>query len=43
MKVSKRWFVIVDDARARLVERDQEGRFRTVSSFGGNEHAYAKP
>ncbi|MFN2246187.1 MAG: host attachment protein [Candidatus Promineifilaceae bacterium] len=33
MKVSKRWFVIVDGARARFVERDQEGRFRTVSSF----------
>jgi protein required for attachment to host cells len=33
MKVSKRWFVIVDGARARFVERDEEGRFRTVSSF----------
>ena len=33
MKVSKRWFVIVDGARARFVERDEKGRFRTVSSF----------
>jgi len=33
MKASKRWFVIVDGARARFVERDEEGHFRTVSSF----------
>jgi len=33
MKVFKRWFVIVDGGRARFVERDEEGRFRTVSSF----------
>jgi len=33
MKAPKLWFVIADSGRARFVERDQEGRFRTVSSF----------
>ena len=33
MKVPKLWFVVVDGGRARFVERDQQGRFRTVSSF----------
>ncbi|MDJ0514172.1 MAG: host attachment protein [Methyloceanibacter sp.] len=33
MRVTKRWVVIVDGGRARFVERDQQGRFRTISSF----------
>lgn len=33
MKTPKLLFVIADGGRARFVERDSEGRFRTVSSF----------
>lgn len=33
MKKAKQWFVIADGGRARFVERDEAGAFRTVSSF----------
>ncbi len=33
MKVTKRWIVIVDGGCARFIERDEQGRFRTVSSL----------
>jgi hypothetical protein len=29
----RRWYVIADGGRARFVERDEEGAFRTLSSF----------
>lgn len=37
MKVSKLWFVIADGARARFVERDEDGAFRTIASFVSTE------
>jgi protein required for attachment to host cells len=33
MKKAKIWYVIADGGRARFVERDENGAFRTVSSF----------
>jgi len=33
MKKAKVWYVIADGGRARFVERDENGAFRTVSSF----------
>src|SRR5512134_1304744 len=42
MKKAKVWYVIADGGRARFVERDERGAFRTVSSFGSTElHAKA--
>ena len=37
MKKSKLWYVIADGGRARFVERDEEGAFRTLSSFVSTE------
>src|SRR5262245_54447334 len=34
---SKVWYVIADGGRARFVERDDKGAFRTVSSFVSTE------
>lgn len=33
MKNSKLWYAIADGGRARFVERDENGAFRTVASF----------
>jgi protein required for attachment to host cells len=33
MKKAKLWYVIADGGRARFVERDDNGAFRTTSSF----------
>ena len=42
MKKAKIWYVIADGGRARFVERDERGAFRTVSSFVSTElHAKA--
>jgi protein required for attachment to host cells len=42
MKTAKIWYVIADGGRARFVERDERGAFRTVSSFVSTElHAKA--
>jgi protein required for attachment to host cells len=42
MKKAKVWYVIADGGRARFVERDERGAFRTVSSFVSTElHAKA--
>lgn len=37
MKKAKLWYVIADGGRARFVERDEAGIFRTVSSFVSTE------
>jgi protein required for attachment to host cells len=37
MKKAKVWYVIADGGRARFVERDERGAFRTVSSFVSTE------
>ena len=37
MKTSKMWYVIADGGRARFVERDVRGAFRTISSFVSTE------
>ena len=37
MKKSKLWYVIADGGRARFVERDDQGAFRTLSSFVSTE------
>ena len=37
MKQAKLWYVIADGGRARFVERDEEGAFRTLSSFVSTE------
>jgi len=37
MKKARLWFVIADGGRARFVERDEEGAFRTLSSFVSTE------
>jgi protein required for attachment to host cells len=37
MKEAKLWYVIADGGRARFVERDEKGAFRTVSSFVSTE------
>lgn len=37
MKKAKIWYVIADGGRARFVERDEQGAFRTVSSFVSTE------
>jgi protein required for attachment to host cells len=37
MKHAKIWYVIADGGRARFVERDERGEFRTVSSFVASE------
>jgi protein required for attachment to host cells len=37
MKHAKIWYVIADGGRARFVERDEGGEFRTVSSFVASE------
>ncbi|MGV1015193.1 MAG: host attachment protein, partial [Methyloceanibacter sp.] len=42
MKKAKIWYVIADGGRARFVERDEKGAFRTVVSFVSTElHAKA--
>ena len=42
MKKAKVWYVIADGGRARFVERDERGAFRTISSFVSTElHAKA--
>jgi protein required for attachment to host cells len=42
MKKKRVWYVIADGGRARFVERDERGAFRTVSSFVSTElHAKA--
>ena len=42
MKKAKVWYVIADGGRARFVERDKRGAFRTISSFVSTElHAKA--
>ncbi|HEU0018473.1 MAG TPA: host attachment protein [Methyloceanibacter sp.] len=33
MKKARLWYVIADGGRARFVERDDQGAFRTLSSF----------
>ena len=33
MRKRKVWYVIADGGRARFVERDEQGAFRTISSF----------
>ena len=37
MKRAKLWYVIADGGRARFVERDEQGAFRTLSSFVSTE------
>jgi protein required for attachment to host cells len=37
MKKAMLWYVIADGGRARFVERDEEGAFRTLSSFVSTE------
>lgn len=37
MKKAKIWYVIADGGRARFVEQDEQGAFRTVSSFVSTE------
>ena len=37
MKKPKLWYVIADGGRARFVERDDQGAFRTLSSFVSTE------
>ena len=37
MKKPRLWYVIADGGRARFVERDEEGAFRTLSSFVSTE------
>jgi protein required for attachment to host cells len=37
MKKKKVWYVIADGGRARFVTRDENGAFRTVSSFVSTE------
>jgi protein required for attachment to host cells len=37
MKQAKIWYVIADGGRARFVERDENGAFRTVVSFVASE------
>jgi protein required for attachment to host cells len=37
MKKLRLWYVIADGGRARFVERDEEGSFRTLSSFVSTE------
>jgi Protein required for attachment to host cells len=37
MKHAKIWYVIADGGRARFVERDEGGEFRTVCSFVASE------
>jgi protein required for attachment to host cells len=37
MQHAKLWYVIADGGRARFVERDESGAFRTVVSFDSSE------
>jgi protein required for attachment to host cells len=37
MKKPRLWYVIADGGRARFVERDEEGAYRTLSSFVSTE------
>ena len=37
MKNARTWYVIADGCRARFVERDENGAFRTVGSFVSTE------
>jgi len=37
MKKARLWYVIADGGRARFVERDDQGAFRTLSSFVSTE------
>lgn len=37
MKNARTWYVIADGGRARFVERDENGAFRTVVSFVSTE------
>jgi len=37
MKKAKLWYAIADGGRARFVERDENGAFRTVASFESTE------
>ena len=42
MKKPKLWYVIADGGRARFVERDEDGAFRTLSSFVSTEPAHER-
>ena len=37
MRKRKTWFIIADGGRARFVERDEQGAYRTISSFVSTE------
>jgi protein required for attachment to host cells len=37
MKKARLWYVIADGGRARFVERDEDGAFRTIASFVSTE------
>jgi len=37
MKNAKLWYAIADGGRARFVERDEKGAFRTIASFVSTE------
>ena len=37
MRKRRTWYVIADGGRARFVERDEQGAYRTVSSFVSTE------
>jgi protein required for attachment to host cells len=37
MKNARVWYVIADGGRARFVERDDKGAFRTIASFVSTE------
>ena len=37
MRKRKTWFIIADGGRARFIERDEQGAYRTISSFVSTE------
>lgn len=37
MRKRKTWFILADGGRARFVERDEQGAYRTISSFVSTE------
>ena len=37
MMKARTWYVIADGGRARFIERDENGAFRTVASFVSTE------
>ncbi len=43
MKKAKLWYVIADGGRARFIEQDDNGAFRTVLSFVAAELHRALP